>query len=145
MNDLFNENKELIFSNRLIVISKAEYYLLRPTLLTSGGGHIGGSIYTLGALFESIENGTHIYFEKLEGFKKLHLIRITGSPLSGRISALFWSDETHKFVHSREINDNPAVNFSLLSEFRKLQNIPYNIDFADMAMEQLLNEINGIS
>ena len=145
MNDLFNENKELIFSNKQIVLSKAEYYLLRPSLLTSGGAHIGGSIYTLGALFEAIENGTHIYFEKLEGFKKLHLISITGSPLSGSISALFWSDETHKFVHSREINDNPAVNFSLLSEFRKLQNIPYNIDFADMAMEQLLNEIKGIS
>ena len=145
MNDLFNENKELIFSNRQIVLSKAEYYLLRPSLLTSGGAHIGGSIYTLGALFEAIENGTHIYFEKLEGFKKLHLISITGSPLSGRISALFWSDETHKFVHSREINDNPAVNFSLLSEFRKLRNIPYNIDFADIAMELLLNEIKGIS
>ena len=145
MNDLFNENKELIFSNRQIVIGKAEYYLLRPTLLTSGGAHIGGSIYTLGALFEAIENGTHIYLELLEGFKKLHLISITGSPLSGSISALFWSDETHKFLHSREINDNPAVNFSLLSQFRKLQNIPYNIDFADIAMEQLINEINGIS
>jgi len=51
MNVLFNENKELIFSNRQIVLSKAEYYLLRPSLLTSGGAHIGGSIYTLGALF----------------------------------------------------------------------------------------------
>ena len=95
--------------------------------------------------YHLIENGTHIYLELLEGFKKLHLISITGSPLSGSISALFWSDETHKFLHSREINDNPAVNFSLLSQFRKLQNIPYNIDFADIAMEQLLNEINGIS
>ena len=145
MNNLFNENKELIFSNRQIVLSKAEYYLLKPSLLTSGGAHIGGYIYTLGALFEAIENGTHIYFEILEGFKKLYLISITGSPLSGSISALFWSDETHKFVHSREINDNPAVNFSLLSQFRKLQNIPYNIDFADIAMEQLINEINGVS
>ena len=145
MNNLFNENKELIFSNRQIVLSKAEYYLLKPSLLTSGGAHIGGYIYTLGALFEAIENGTHIYFEILEGFKKLYLISITGSPLSGSISALFWSDETHKFVHSREINDNPAINFSLLSQFRKLQNIPYNIDFADIAMEQLINEINGVS
>jgi len=37
--------------------------------LVSGGSFIGGSIYTLGALFEAIENGTHIYFGKLEGFK----------------------------------------------------------------------------
>jgi hypothetical protein len=44
---------------------------------------IGGSIYTLGALFEAIENGTYVCFKKLEGFKKLHLINITGSPLSG--------------------------------------------------------------
>jgi hypothetical protein len=145
MNDLFDENKELIFSNRQIVISKAEYYLLRPGLLVSGGSFIGGSIYTLGAVFEAIENRTHVYFEKLEGFKKLHLISITGSPLSGRLSALFWSDETHQFVHSREINDNPALSLSLLSEFRKISNIPYEVDFADVAMEQLLNEIKGTS
>jgi hypothetical protein len=102
MNYLFSENKELIFSNRKIVISKEEYYLLRPSLLVSGGIFIGGSIYTLGALFEAIENGTHIYFEKLEVYKKLHLISITGSPLSGNISAVFWSDPTHKFVHLRK-------------------------------------------
>jgi hypothetical protein len=33
----------------------------------------------------------------------------------------------------------------LLSEFRKISNIPSEVDFADMAMEELLNEINGIS
>jgi hypothetical protein len=69
MNYLFSENKDLIFSNRQIVLSKAEYYLLRPSLLTSGGGHFGGSIYTLGALFEAIENGTHIYFENWKSIK----------------------------------------------------------------------------
>jgi hypothetical protein len=46
-------------------------------------------------------------------------------------------------VHSREINDNPALSLSLLSEFRKIRNIPYEVDFADVAMEQLLNEIKG--
>ena len=112
--------------------------------MVSGGSFIGGFIYTLGALFEAIENGMHIYFENLEGFKKLHLISITGSPLRGRLSALFWSDATHKFVHSREINDNTALSLSLLSEFRKIRNIPYEVDFADVAMEQLLNEIKGI-
>jgi hypothetical protein len=71
--------------------------------LVSGGSFIGGFIYTLGALFEAIENGMHIYFENLEGFKKLHLISITGSTLSGRLGALFWSDATHKFVHLREV------------------------------------------
>jgi hypothetical protein len=47
-------------------------------------------------------------------------------------------------VHSREINDNTSLSLSLLSEFRKISNIPYEVDFADMAMEELLNEINGI-
>jgi hypothetical protein len=47
-------------------------------------------------------------------------------------------------VHSREINDNPALSLSLLSKFRKIRNIPYEVDFADVAMEQLLNEIKGI-
>ena len=71
----------------------------------------------------------------MEGFKKLHLISITGSPLSARLGALFWSDETHQFVHSREINDNPSLSLSLLSEFRKISNIPNEVDFADVAME----------
>jgi hypothetical protein len=53
------------------------------SLLIIGGTFIACFIYTLGAIFEAIENGTHFYFEKLEGFKKLHLINITGSPLSG--------------------------------------------------------------
>jgi len=43
-----------------------------------------------------------------------------------------------------EINDNSALSLTLLSEFRKIGNIPYNIDFTYMAMEQFLNEINGI-
>ena len=144
MNDLFSENIELIFSNRQIVIGKAEYYLLRPRLLLSGAAYLGHFHYTLGALFESIENGTNIYFENLGGFKKLHLICLSGSPFSGRKSTLFWSDETHKFVHSREININVPVSLSALYEFRKMGDIPYKVDFADRAMEQLLNEINGI-
>jgi hypothetical protein len=48
-------------------------------------------------------------------------------------------------VHSREINDNPSLSLSLLSEFRKISNIPNEVDFADMVIEELLNEINGIS
>jgi hypothetical protein len=47
-------------------------------------------------------------------------------------------------VHSREINDNTSLSLSLLSEFRKISNIPYEVDFADVAMDQLLNEMNGI-
>jgi hypothetical protein len=43
-----------------------------------------------------------------------------------------------------EINDNSVLTLRLLSEFRKIGNIPYYIDFAYMAMEQFLNEINGI-
>jgi len=49
------------------------------------------------------------------------------------------SDATHKFVHSREVNDNPSISLSLLSEFRKVSNIPNEVDFADVAMDQLLN------
>ena len=32
------------------------------SLLVSGGTFIAGFIYTLGALFEAIENGTYVYF-----------------------------------------------------------------------------------
>jgi hypothetical protein len=51
-----------LWQRDLFVLSKAEYYLLRPSLLVSGGIFIAGFIYTLGALFEAIENGTYVYF-----------------------------------------------------------------------------------
>jgi hypothetical protein len=47
-------------------------------------------------------------------------------------------------VHSGKTNINVPVSLSSLSEFRKMGDIPYKVDFADRATEQLLNEINGI-
>ena len=47
-------------------------------------------------------------------------------------------------MHSGKTNINVPVSLSALYEFRKMGDTPYKVDFADMAMEQLLNEINGI-
>ena len=99
LDQLYEQHAALIFHNRDLVLSKAEYYLLKPSALKSGFAYSGGRNYSLGKLFESIESGNHIYYPEFKGYKKLYLVSMSASPLSGHVSkAVFWSDETREFV-----------------------------------------------
>ena len=148
MNDIFEQNIELIFSNRELVLSKAEYYLLRPRYLTSGGAYIGGFSYSLGALIDSFTSGEHFFFEELSGFKKMYLIKIVGSPLSGAYSATFWADEERKIV---SLGSGNGISFPMpftevLKEFRGMVSGVANcIDFEDQVIEQLVKEMNELN
>jgi len=148
MNDIFNQNIELIFSNRELVLSKAEYYLLRPDYLTSGGAYIGGFSYSLGALIDSFKSGKHFFFEELGGFKKMYLIQLGGSPLSGAYIATFWADEERKIVR---LGSGKGISFPMpfsviLNEFRSMVSGVANIiDFQDQAIEKLVKEINELN
>jgi len=142
MNNIFNDNKELIFQNRDLVLSKAEYYIMRPDILSSGSMYLGGFYYSLGSLFESIESGKHIYFDEIAGHEKLYLVSMVNSPLSGTIyKALFWSEQEKKMVRLEEKLSGVEIRF--IREFKKMvefSNIP--IDYQSKAIQQLVNEIN---
>ena len=101
-NTLFNNNIDLIFQNRELVLSKKEYYLLSPIQLTSGGAYIGGFSYKLGELFDSFESGGHFYYEEFGGFKKMYLVSTQGSPLSGTHTFVFWSEKERRIIKRDE-------------------------------------------
>ncbi|NLA23449.1 MAG: hypothetical protein GX879_00625, partial [Bacteroidales bacterium] len=106
---LFKENASLIFQNRTAVLNKAEYYLLKPKILTIGFMYTVSVNYNLGSLFESFESGNHIYYDEFCGYRKMYLISMAASPLSGTIfKAIFWSDDKNEFIEFDSKSNFPA-------------------------------------
>jgi len=145
MDKLFSKHFEDILRNRKVVLKKPEYFLLRPTPLTSGGMFTQGFTYALGSLVESIESGNHTRFEEFYGHRDLYLLKCSGSELSGSFWAIFWSDYSSKIVEfsSRKGHSLPMSYISLLKDFKsKVTGVEIRIDFQDEAMEQLINEVS---
>ncbi len=145
MDKLFEKHLEDILKNRKVVLKKAEYFLLRPTSLTSGGMLTQGFTYALGSLIESIESGNHTRFEELYGHRDLYLLKCAGSELSGSFWAMFWSDYSSKIVEfsSRKGHGLHMSYISLLKDFKsKVTGMEIRIDFQDEAMEQLIKEVS---
>jgi len=101
---LFSAHKDLLFANRQLVLSSAEYYLLTPDLLQSKASYMGGFRYSLGGLFEAMEaKDTRVYFKELNGFREVYLVSIFLSKLDGIRPPLFWSEELQYLIR---INPN---------------------------------------
>ncbi|MCC5921058.1 MAG: hypothetical protein LAT68_12775 [Cyclobacteriaceae bacterium] len=149
MNQLFEQHKDLIFQHQELILSKGEYYLLRPQLLKSGGAYIGGFTYCLGTLLESFHDRERIYFEEIQSYQDLYLISLQGSPLSGRYVASFWCEDLRKVV---EISSDKSKFFSgplfdNLKQFKKVigkSPIGIKLDHQDKIFEQLLDDIRKI-
>ena len=144
-NRMFLKHCGLIFANMDVVLSKAEYYLLRPQMLNSGGAYIGGFSYSLGALIESFKSGHHFYFDEFGGFKKMYLVATAGSPLSGSHGSTFWCAEERKIVRFKP-GKGPGLPNGLSSSLKKLSEMlkpasSKHIDFQDQAFERLIQEI----
>ena len=100
LDTLYQKHASLIFQNRNVVLNKAEYYLLKPSRLSTGFMYTGGIFFSLGNLFESFESGNHIYYDEFCGYRKMYLISMAASPFSGTIfNTTFWSDENNEFVN----------------------------------------------
>jgi hypothetical protein len=143
---LFEKYASIIIQNRTVVLNKAEYYLLKPSILSTGFMYTGGKTYTLGNLVESFESGNHIYYDEFCGYEKMFLISMAASPLSGTIfNAIFWSDKTNEFVRFNSESKfpkyfNTSVGWSL---FNMLKSEDIMIDRQDEAIKKLINEINA--
>jgi hypothetical protein len=128
-------------------LSKPEYYHLRPDLLQSGGSFVGGFGYSLGTLFDSFKSGNHFYFDEVGVYKKLYLISMAGSVLSGVNNTMFWSDDINEIVNFNS-NDSPLPKpfAHSLMEFEKMvRGTLANIDCQDKVVEQLIKEINKLN
>jgi hypothetical protein len=146
---LFGEYASFIFKNRNVVLNTAEYYLLKPSLLSTGFMYTGGIVFSLGRLFESFESGNHIYYDDFCGYRKMYLVSMKASRMSGTIfSAIFWSDETNEFVSlTNQVDDSKpklpidyrTTNGEKLMELLRGEELV--IDRQDKALENLISEI----
>jgi hypothetical protein len=145
MNRLFENHVALIFQHRDLVLNKAEYYLLNPDILSSGGMYIGGFKYSLGSLFESIESGNHYYYDEIDGHKELYLVSMASSPLSGSVfKALFWSDHEKQLLRLEK--NLSGVKSPSIGVFHKMVAFSSStIDEQTKALQQLINEINDLN
>jgi hypothetical protein len=147
LDTLFEKHASIIFQNKTVVLNKAEYYLLKPSILSTGFMYTGGKTYTLGNLVESFESGNHIYYDEFCGYEKMFLISMAASPLSGTIfNAIFWSEKTNEFVRFNTESKfpkyfNTSVGWSL---FNMLKSEDIKIDRQDIAIKNLIKEINNV-
>jgi hypothetical protein len=147
LDELFKQYASDIFQNRDLVLSKPEYYLLMPNFLSSGFMYIGGVSYTLGTLFESMESGKHIYYDTFLEYRKMYLVSMGASPLSGSIfKAIFWSDESRELVRFDSKSALPgnfgtSAGHALIEMLR--DQLPM-IDRQDIAISNLIKEIKAL-
>jgi hypothetical protein len=141
----YAKHRELLFRHRVLVLSRAEYYLLAPRALTSGAAYMGGFNYSLGALFEAMEQkSAGVYFEELEGHRELYLVSLSGSPLSGIHRSTFWSEEQGFLSLSSTDCRLPGGFLPTLRAFKAVMGQAQGtIEFTyqDESMEQLLGEL----
>ena len=142
---LFNENKKIIFQNKKMVLTQPEFFFLRPRNLVSGSS-IGPAFgFSLGTLIESFESGNHYHLESFLDYRNLYLISLRGSMFSGSFSSTFWSESTKEIISfkSKESLLLPHSFSEILSQFRlqmKEENIQ-KIDFQEVALQNLLLKI----
>ena len=143
--ELYAKHRELFFRHRALVLSRAEYYLLAPRALTSGAAYMGGFNYSLGALFEAMEQkAAGVYFEELAGYRDLYLVSLSGSPLSGIHRSHFWSEEQGFLSLNSTDCRLPGGFIPTLRSFKAVVGQAQGtIEFTyqDEAMEQLLGEL----
>ncbi len=141
--ELYSKHRELLFRHRALVLSRAEYYLLAPRALTSGAAYMGGFNYSLGALFEAMEQkSAGVYFEELAGHRELYLVSLSGSPLSGIHRSHFWSEEQGFLSLNSTDRRLPGGFMSTLRAFKaELGQSSMGFTYQDEAFEQLLGEL----
>lgn len=144
--ELFKKHQDLIFKNRDLVLTRAEYYKLSPKLLCSGGAYIGGFNYCLGILFERMnERNEHVYFEEVDGHRDCYLVALGGSPLSGAYNCTFWSDVDQKFFQADSSTVKLEGGFmAALKEYRSVVGYGgFGFAFQDIALINLLEELGS--
>jgi hypothetical protein len=137
VNGLIRNNFHKILRNPAIVLSKAEYYLLRPSFFQFGK-------ITLGELLEGISTQDIPVFEKLDKHESLLLVSINGSPLSGIFSASFWSLKENKFLNLSHCHLPQHWTYyrdKLVNGGK--QNLGISFDFQHSALLNLLSEIEN--
>lgn len=143
-NQLFSEYGAQLFLNKEQVLSKAEYYLLTSPIFSSGVAPGINMRYCIGAIIETLNPKSDLYFKELDGHKDLYVIRV-GAMQSGRHTVSFWCADEERLIHypmgEGILPCSPAGCFmSLQKQIRSALSLPV-LDKQDQILEQFLSEI----
>ena len=142
-NQLFLENRTIIFQHKELILDRPEFYFLRPSSFTSGSTLGPVFSFCLGTLIESIKSGSHYHIDSLLGHQNLFLVSVRGS-LSGSFCTAFWSEAEKEIItfNSHESQLLPDSFGDIVSNYRELmkEEIKIEIDFQVESLQLLLAE-----
>ena len=143
-NQLFLENRTIIFQHKELILSRPEFYFLQPSSFTSGRTLGPVFSFCLGTLIESIKSGSHYHIDSFLGHQNLFLVSVRGSLLSGTFCSTFWSETENEIItfNSHESQLLPYSFSEIVSNYRELmkEEIKIEIDFQVEALQLLLAE-----
>lgn len=142
---LFATYGHLLFKHQNLVLSTAEYYLLKPKMLMSGLTMGGNISYAIGPLFECFQKKeSSLYFERIDGNEQMYVIALGGSPLSNSHKVSFWcaeKDQIIKYPFGKGVLPNLSFSYNKLNaSLESTFGLPV-LDRQDLIFEQFLLEI----
>ena len=147
-NLMFNKVAAQIFANGTLVLTDAEYFLLKPEMLQSLDPYMGAVQLSLGSILQAWSTDDELHFPSFAGKTDLFLIAVSGSVLTNRHSASFWCRSGGR-VYSFASSKHPLEKgFSFYyKKFKKLETEApaFKIDLQDQALKALLDEIKNIA
>jgi hypothetical protein len=147
-NLMFNKVAAQIFAKGSLVLTEAEYFLLKPEMLQSLDPYMGAVQLSLGSIIQAWSTDDELHFPSFAGKADLFLIAVSGSVLTNRHSASFWCRSEGR-VYSFASSKHPLEKgFSFYyKKFKKLETeaTSFKIDLQDQALKSLLEEIKNIA
>lgn len=143
-NTLFQKSASLLFKHGNQVLTKPEYFLLKPDLLKSFDLYQGTFYTSLGALVQAWEQDTDLYFKSFANKDDLFLMAVSGSLLTNRYSSTFWCRSTGELLNYNSQNHPLPKGFKFyLDKFKVLNraDLSIKIDFQHEALQTLLESL----
>ncbi len=138
------QNFALLVKHKDLILSKAEYFLMRPYILNCGAMYMGGFTPCLGAVLESWTRSDDLTLYDMEE-EGQRLISLRGSPMSGSYSATVWSEKKQAVDYRNSSERAPALPDRFLFWFKKFmalrEKYPIQIEADHRAMRQFFEEI----
>ena len=143
-NMLFQKSASSIFKHGNQILTKPEYFLLKPDLLMSFALYQGAFYTSLGALVQAWVQDEDLHFKSFGDKDDLFLVAVSGSLLTNRYSATFWCRSTGELLNYNSLNHPLAKGFKFyLDKFKVLNraDLSIKIDFQHEALQALLESL----
>lgn len=143
-NTLFRKSASLLFQEADQILTKPEYFLLKPDLLKSSDLYQGAFCTSLGAIVKAWEQDEELHFKSFADKDDLFLLAVSGSLLTNRYSTTFWCRSTGELLNYNSQNHPLPEGFKYyLDKFKVLNraDLSIKIDFQHEALQTLLESL----